>query len=72
VEDIASGSAAGPVGAFLVKNKLAEVDKTIILKRGDFIGRPSQMNILVSKIGDIFVEGDVCKIATGELLQQPL
>ena len=24
VEDIATGSAAGPVGAFLVKNKLAE------------------------------------------------
>jgi PhzF family phenazine biosynthesis protein len=71
VEDIATGSAAGPVGAFLVKNKLAEVDKTIILKQGDFVGRPSRINVLVSKIGDIFVEGEVCKIATGELLQQP-
>jgi trans-2,3-dihydro-3-hydroxyanthranilate isomerase len=71
VEDIATGSAAGPVGAFLVKNKLAEVDKKIILKQGDFIGRPSQINILVSKTGDIFVEGEVCKMATGELLQQP-
>jgi PhzF family phenazine biosynthesis protein len=71
IEDIATGSAAGPVGAFLVKNKLAEVDKKIILKQGDFVGRPSQMNILVSKIGDIFVEGEVCKIATGDLLQLP-
>lgn len=71
VEDIATGSAAGPVGAFLVKNKLAEPDKTIILKQGDFVGRPSQLNILVSKMGDIFVEGDVYKIAAGELLQQP-
>jgi PhzF family phenazine biosynthesis protein len=71
VEDIATGSAAGPVGAFLVKNKLAEPDKTIILKQGDFVGRPSQINILVSKIGDILVEGEVCKMATGELLQQP-
>jgi trans-2,3-dihydro-3-hydroxyanthranilate isomerase len=71
VEDIATGSAAGPVGAFLVKNKLAEVEKKIILRQGDFVGRPSQMNILVSKTGDIFVEGEVCKMATGELLQLP-
>jgi trans-2,3-dihydro-3-hydroxyanthranilate isomerase len=69
VEDIATGSAAGPVGAFLVKNKLAQVDKMILLKQGDFLGRPSQINILVTRLGDIFVEGDVCKIATGELLQ---
>jgi trans-2,3-dihydro-3-hydroxyanthranilate isomerase len=68
VEDIATGSSAGPVGAFLVKNKLAEVDKTILLRQGDFLGRPSQINILVTRLGDIFVEGDVCKIATGELL----
>lgn len=69
VEDIATGSAAGPVGAFLVKNKLAQVDKKIILRQGDFVARPSQMNVLVSKIGDIFVEGEVCKIAAGELLR---
>ena len=70
MEDIATGSAAGPVGAFLVKNKLAEVDKKIVLKQGGFVGRPSQINVLVSKIGDIFVEGDVCKIASGELFHQ--
>jgi trans-2,3-dihydro-3-hydroxyanthranilate isomerase len=68
VEDVATGSAAGPAGAFLVKNKLAEVDKSIILKQGDFVGRPSRINIVVSKSGDIFVEGEVCKIAIGELL----
>jgi len=69
VEDIATGSAAGPVGAYLVKNNLAQVDTEIILRQGDFLGRPSKLNILVSKAGDIFVEGDVCKIAVGELLQ---
>ncbi|MEJ0083096.1 MAG: PhzF family phenazine biosynthesis protein [Puia sp.] len=53
-EDIATGSAAGPVGAFLVKNKLADVDKKIVLKQGDFVGRPSEIKVLVSKIGDIF------------------
>jgi trans-2,3-dihydro-3-hydroxyanthranilate isomerase len=68
VEDIATGSAAGPVGAYLVKNNLARVDTTIMLSQGDFLGRPSKLNIVVSKDGDIFVEGDVCKIAMGELI----
>jgi len=68
VEDIATGSAAGPAGAYLVKNKLASVDKEIILRQGDFLSRPSRMHVFVSNSGDIFVAGDVCKVATGELL----
>ena len=72
VEDIATGSAAGPAGAYLVKNKLAKPNTEMILRQGDFLGRPSQLKVFVSShdgnIGDIFVEGDVCKIAVGELL----
>ena len=72
IEDIATGSAAGPVGAYLVKNGLMRFDTQMILRQGDFLGRPSQMKILVSSLanemGDIFVEGDVYKIAIGELL----
>jgi PhzF family phenazine biosynthesis protein len=67
-EDIATGSAAGPVGAYLVKNNLANFDTEIILRQGDFLGRPSILKIVVSNEGDILVEGDVCKIAIGELL----
>lgn len=69
VEDIATGSAAGPVGAYLVNNSLAKIDTEIVLRQGDFLGRPGKMKVLVTKAGDIFVEGDVCKIASGELLQ---
>jgi trans-2,3-dihydro-3-hydroxyanthranilate isomerase len=69
VEDIATGSAAGPVGAYLVKNNLAKTDTEIILKQGGFLGRPSLIKVFVSAKGDIFVEGDVCKIAFGELLK---
>jgi trans-2,3-dihydro-3-hydroxyanthranilate isomerase len=76
VEDIATGSAAGPVGAYLVKNKLAKLDTEIILKQGDFLGRPSKIKILVNgtevETSDIYVEGDVCKIAIGELLNYEL
>lgn len=72
VEDIATGSAAGPVGAYFVNNRLEKIDKEIIIRQGDFLNRPATMKILVTsdkgQIGDVYVEGDVCKIATGELL----
>jgi len=72
VEDIATGSAAGPVGAYLIKNKLSKFDTEIILNQGSFLGRPSKLKILVSNLenefGDIYVEGDVCKIGFGELI----
>lgn len=70
VEDVATGSAAGPVGAYLVKNNLAKIDSQIILRQGNFLERPSEIKIVVSRTADIYVEGDVCKIAIGELLTQ--
>lgn len=72
VEDIATGSAAGPVGAYLVKNGMEQFDVEIMLHQGAFLGRPSKLKVLVTKevndMGDIYVEGDVCKIAYGELI----
>jgi len=72
VEDIATGSAAGPVGAYLVKNNLENTDTEIILHQGDFLERPSKLKIMVSSYNDqmneIYVEGDVTKVAAGELL----
>lgn len=72
VEDIATGSAAGPVGAYLVEHGLESYNTEIILKQGEFINRPSRLKVLVTKekegFGYIFVEGDVCKIAEGELI----
>jgi trans-2,3-dihydro-3-hydroxyanthranilate isomerase len=71
VEDIATGSAAGPVGAYLVKNGLEKCGNEIIIKQGDFLNRPSKIKIQVTGdngiIGDVYVAGDVCKIAKGEL-----
>jgi PhzF family phenazine biosynthesis protein len=72
VEDIATGSAAGPVGAYLVKNGLENTDTEIILRQGDFLERPSKLKIIVSsyngQMNDVYVEGDVCKVAVGELV----
>lgn len=70
VEDIATGSAAGPAGAYLVKNNLAKKDTEIILSQGSFLNRPSELKVTVNSQDEIFVEGDVCKIAVGELLQK--
>jgi PhzF family phenazine biosynthesis protein len=71
VEDVATGSSAGPVGAYLVENKIEKIDTEIIIGQGHFLGRPSQIKIVVTsknkKIDNIFVEGNVCKIAKGEM-----
>lgn len=69
VEDIATGSAAGPVGAYLVSNNIIKAGSEFILHQGYFLGRPSKIKTLVSSNGEIFVEGDVCKIAMGQLIQ---
>lgn len=66
VEDIATGSAAGPVAAFLFKNGVAKSDR-IILNQGRFLGRPSEilidLKIVNSKIAGIEVSGNVVKVA---------
>lgn len=71
-EDIATGSAAGPSGAYLVQYGVEKYNSEIVIKQGDFLNRPSRLKVTVTKrnnsFGDIYVEGDVCKIANGELL----
>lgn len=73
VEDIATGSAAGPAGAYLVENKLISIDTEIILNQGRFLRRPSEMKVIIKgntiEESDIYVEGNVYKIAIGELFQ---
>ncbi len=72
VEDIATGSAAGPAGAYLVKYGFAPTNTEIVLRQGDFVNRPSKLMVTVTgapgALRDVFVEGDVCMIATGELI----
>lgn len=67
IEDIATGSAAGPAAAFLCEHGLAHVNKTITLSQGRFLGRPSQIEVLVESTGNevlrIWVSGEVSKVA---------
>jgi PhzF family phenazine biosynthesis protein len=48
VEDIATGSAAGPAGAYLVRHGLVPNDGPIVLRQGRLLGRPSEMLVHVS------------------------
>ena len=49
VEDIATGSAAGPAAAFLTKHHLTAYNSNIIISQGRFLGRESEIEELMSK-----------------------
>ncbi|ROS00373.1 PhzF family phenazine biosynthesis protein [Sinobacterium caligoides] len=67
VEDIATGSAAGPTAAYLHKHKLCIPDKSITISQGRFVGRPSEIEAYVQTqdddITNIWVSGSVIKVA---------
>jgi PhzF family phenazine biosynthesis protein len=72
VEDAATGSAAGPSGAYLARHGAARPGEDLVLSQGRFLGRPSTMRVAVSEnaAGDLAVEvaGDVVLVAEGRLV----
>lgn len=70
-EDIATGSAAGPVGCFAVAHGLAKAGDIVALRQGHFIGRPSRMDVTVtgasSDIQRVYVAGPVSIVGHGTL-----
>ena len=72
VEDIATGSAAGPASAFLYKNNLVNCNQSFVIKQGRFLGRPSEIKVLPEILGgeicNIVVSGQVCKVANIEFV----
>jgi len=69
VEDIATGSAAGPTGAYLVRHRVAEAEKPFVLRQGRFVGRPSEIRVQVAGSADlptsVTVAGDVQMVGRG-------
>lgn len=76
IEDIATGSLAGPSGAYLVKHGFYEANKTIQLNQGVNLGRPSQLFVEVKMQSDqiinVYVGGSVCKVSQGFLAKELL
>lgn len=69
VEDVATGSAAGPLGAYLYKHNIFNVDHEIIINQGRFVGRPSKIKVSMSiSKKEILVSGEVAILAKGTIL----
>jgi PhzF family phenazine biosynthesis protein len=66
VEDIATGSAAGPVAAYLYWHKLSQSNE-LIIHQGRFVHRPSEIQVTLeckdNNIENIVVSGSVVKVA---------
>lgn len=71
LEDIATGSLAGPAGAFLVAHGFGKEGEIIRLNQGKNLGRNSQLFVQLQSCekerADVMVSGQVCKIARGSL-----
>jgi trans-2,3-dihydro-3-hydroxyanthranilate isomerase len=76
VEDIATGSLAGPCGAYLVKYGFKEANKIIQFNQGENLGRPSQLFVEVKiqsgKLANVYVGGSVCKVSHSVLAKELL
>lgn len=71
VEDIATGSAAGPAAAFLIENGRAMAEEWFVIHQGRFAGRPSTINVWAgrshARISKVKIMGSVIPIARGAL-----
>jgi trans-2,3-dihydro-3-hydroxyanthranilate isomerase len=74
-EDIATGSAAGTVGAYLARAGRARLNQPFVLHQGRFTGRPSQIQVeprgSAGEIARILVGGQVALVARGTLRSVP-
>jgi trans-2,3-dihydro-3-hydroxyanthranilate isomerase len=70
LEDPATGSAAGPLGAYLEKNNILknhEFGESIVIEQGYEIRRPSRLTVTVphESMEEVFVSGKVRLVAEG-------
>lgn len=67
VEDVATGSAAGPMAAYLIKHGIQKQE--MVLHQGRFVGRPSEIKVSKNhRTNEIEVTGDVAILAIGSVL----
>ncbi len=69
VEDIATGSAAGPAAVYLTIHGFAKANDVIMLTQGQYTGRPSEIFAQLSDISHlgVHVRGQVCFVGEGIL-----
>ena len=67
LEDVATGSAAGPAAGYLLAHGMATAQEEIVVRQGRFLGRPSTMSVDLGPDGGLWVGGPVAPVATGRL-----
>lgn len=67
VEDVATGSAAGPAAAYLLRHGLADPGSEVVLAQGRFAGRPSRLTVVQDGAGNLLVSGEVWPLISGRL-----
>lgn len=68
VEDVATGSAAGPAGAYLYGHGVCSKEEEIVLHQGRFLERDSEILVCRDRETDVvLVSGTVTVLAVGEL-----
>lgn len=69
VEDVATGSAAGPAGAYLIRHRATDPGEKLTLRQGRFVGRPSEIQVRVTGPANspaaVAVSGDVQMVGRG-------
>ena len=69
-EDVATGSAAGPVGAYLYKHNRFSPTQEILLHQGRFVGRDSESSVRKDETsGNMLVTGQIRLLVRGESMQ---
>lgn len=68
VEDVATGSAAGPMGAYLYKHGFCDKNETVLINQGRYVDRSSVLKVSCRRETDeICVTGEVVVLMKGEL-----
>jgi trans-2,3-dihydro-3-hydroxyanthranilate isomerase len=71
VEDVATGSAAGPAAAYLVSHGHEPSGGWLRLSQGRFAGRPSELEVRVAPSGEVTVRGSVFVVGEGRWSRLP-
>jgi PhzF family phenazine biosynthesis protein len=59
LEDVATGSAAGPAAAYLIAHGLSAATERVVIHQGRYVGRPSTIAVTPDADGNLWVGGPV-------------
>lgn len=65
VEDVATGSAAGPAAGYLIRHGIRPAGEPLLVHQGRFTGRPSMIEVRPGTSGRLWVGGPVAPVAAG-------